>query len=115
MAKDIQEQFKSEGRPFWWKIDTYPITAGLGVEVKGPNPALTEKIANFCIDNLDKINTELGITLNKPMVKVLDRATYGLAEGRDTLRKTFVAGIFSFLVFTLYIFFLDYLKRLKKI
>jgi uncharacterized protein involved in exopolysaccharide biosynthesis len=116
MANDIREEFKLSKKPnFWWGINTYVVTGGLNVEVKGPDPALTEKIANFCIQELDKINTELNITLKKPMVKVLDPAGYGARQSGDFAKRTLISGIFAFLALSCYIFFLDYLKRLKRV
>jgi uncharacterized protein involved in exopolysaccharide biosynthesis len=115
MANDIREEFKLSKKPnFWWGINTYVVTGGLNVEVKGPDPALTEKIANFCIQELDKINTELNITLKKPMVKVLDPAGYGALKQKGGLREIVIAGMVSFLFFSGCIFFADYFKKLKK-
>ena len=114
MAEDIKTQFKYDDEPFRWKLDTYPIVGGLGVEIEGPDPALTEKIANFCIENLNKLNKELVLTVNPQMVKVLDSAGYGTPRGRNTLSNMLMAGILSFLISAFHVILLDYLKRLKK-
>lgn len=114
MSKDIREQFKSYDKPLWWRIETYPVTAGLSVEIRGPSPALTEKIANFCIENLDKINNDLNITPSKPMVRVLDAATYGSPIDKKVFAKTAAAGMFSFLAFCSYLFIWDFIKKWVK-
>lgn len=114
MRKDIAEHFKSYEKPLWWEIDTYPIISGLGIQIKGPDPALTKDIADFCIENFDKINAELSITPNKPMVRVLDPAGYGAPANKNLLKKSVIGGVFSFLMFALYIFFMDYIKKIKK-
>lgn len=116
MAKEINEHFDLEeksGR--WWKIDTYIVTAGLSVEVRGPDPNLTQKIADWSVENLNYINDELDITTNKPMAKVLDPATYGLKEPSRVLIKMIAAGIFSFFAVIFYILCVDYFRRLKKL
>jgi len=114
MANDIKEAFHLNTRPrFRYSIETRQISAGMAIDVKGNDPALVKDIANFVVKNLDKINTELDITPVKPMVKVLDPATDGVPESRQLLRKVFVAGLFSFLLVSLYAFFEDYLKKLK--
>jgi len=114
MEKDIRDQFKLDKKPkFKWGITINTITGGLEIVIKGSDPALTEKIANFAIQNLDNINTELKVTANKPMVKVLDTASLGVPESKQIPRKMFVAGIVAFLITNLYAFFTDYIKKLK--
>jgi len=114
MARDIKTflEFNKKQR-FSYAISTYKISAGLGISVKGNDPLFTEKVANFIIQNFDKINSELNITPAKPMVKVLDSATYGVRESRETPKKILVAGMAAFLLMSLYIFFSDYFKKLK--
>lgn len=114
MSDDIRTRFNLNKNPrFRYSLNINSMIGGLAISVKGTNPDLTEKIANFCIQNLDKINAELQITPNKPMVKVLDPALYGSRESRQTLRKMFISGTMAFLLISLYIFFSDYFKRLK--
>jgi len=114
MAKDINKQFSLGKKPkFRYSIHIRRVTGGNTVEIRGTDPALTEKIANFAIQNLDKINAELDITPNKPMVKVLDLATYGVRQSRQVPKKMFLTCLFSFLLVSLYAFFSDYLRRLK--
>ena len=114
MAKDIYENFKLyERKKFKYSLETYVMPGGFSLEAKGNDPALTEKIANFCVQNLDKINAELNLTPERPMVKVLDPAAYGVRMSRGILKNVFVAGLFTFLAISLYIFFKDYMIRLK--
>ena len=114
MAKDIEDQFKLDKKPkFKWDITINTTIGGLEIVVKGSDPALTEKIANFAIQNLDKINAELEVTASKPMVKVLDAASLGVPESRQIPRKMLVAAILAFLITNLYAFFTDYIKKLK--
>ena len=114
MAKDISDRFNLEKRPnFKYKIGTIESKGAFVIEVSGKDPVLIQKIANFAVENLDKINMELDITPSKPMVKILDPAVRGVRQSRQTPRKMLVAGILSFLLISLYAFFSDYLKKLK--
>jgi len=114
MAKDISFFLGLNKRPqFKYSIAADVTTSGLIINVRGDDPTYTEKVANFAVQNLDKINGELNITPSKPIVKVLDPATYGYRESRGTLRKILIAGILVFLLMSLYIFLSDYLKKLK--
>lgn len=114
MAKDIKTFLEfNKKQKFSYAITTNTIAAGLAINIKGNDPLFTEKVANFTIQNLDKINSELNITPSKPMVKVLDPATYGTRESRQTPRKVFIAGLAAFLLMSLYIFFSDYIRKLK--
>jgi len=114
MAKDIAQFLEfNKKQNFRYSVIIHTVTAGLAIDVKGNDPELTGKVANFAIQNLDKINSELNITPNKPMAKVLDPATYGIRESRQIIRKVFIAGLLIFLLVSLYAFFTDYLKKLK--
>lgn len=114
MAIDIKEKFELDKKPkFRYKITNRQITGAMAIDVEGSDPVLTEKIANFLIQNVDKINSELDITPNKPMVKVLDPAIRGTRIPKQNTRKMFVSGILAFLLLSLYAFFSDYLKKLK--
>jgi hypothetical protein len=81
--------------------------------MKGNDPSYTEKVANFAIQNLDKINEELNITPDKPMVKVLDKAAYGIRQSRHIARNAMVSALLVFLLFSAYIFSADYLRKIK--
>ncbi|MFC1667050.1 hypothetical protein ACFL0P_04205 [Candidatus Omnitrophota bacterium] len=114
MTKDIREKFSLDKNPkLRYGIGTRPITGGLAIDVKGSDPAFTQKIANFAIQNLDKINTELDITPRKPMVTVLDSASHGVRQSKKILRKMLMSGIFVFLLMSAYIFLSDYFKKTK--
>ncbi len=114
MARDIRILLEAYKNPnFNYSITTRNITGGFAIDVRGRDPALTEKIANFVVQNLDKINSELNITPNKPMVKVLDAAGRGGQGSREIPRKMLITAIFSFLIASSYIFFLEYLQKLK--
>lgn len=114
MADDIRARFNLDKRPkFRYRINTRDITGGMAIDVKGSDPILTQKIANFAVGNLDKINQELDITPQKPMVKVLDPAIRGVQVSRQILRKMLISGILAFLFMSLYAFFSDYLKKLS--
>jgi len=114
MTKDISDRFDLDEKPrFRYKINTAEAKGAFAIKVSGNDPALIQKIANFTVANLDKINMELDITPNKPMVKVLDLAVRGIRESRQTPRKMLVAGLLSFLLISLYAFFSDYLRKLK--
>ena len=115
MSKDIKVFLElNKKKKFSYAITTKEIAAGMAINVKGNDPLFTEKVANFIIQNLDKINSELNLTPSKPMVKVLDPAVYGQRESRKILIKVFIAGLLMFLLVSLYAFFTDYLKKLKQ-
>ena len=115
MAKDISNFLVlNKQAKFKYSISAISVTSGLIINVIGNDPAYTEKVANFAIQNLDKINGELNITPSKPMVKVLDSASYGVRESRQIFKKVFAAGLAVFLIMSLYIFFSDYIGRLKE-
>ena len=112
MANDISEYIKPYKKSTsWWQI--IPSGAFPGIIVRGSDPDLTEKVANFCMQNLDKLNNELSISSNRPMVKILDAAVRGTPESRQVPRKLFVSAMAAFLISSFYIFFSDYFKKLK--
>ena len=114
MSNDINEYLSSKHKPkFWWSLDTYIVTGGFAIEVKGLDSELTEKIANFAVENVDKINLELQISPNKPMIKVLDPAVRGTPVKKETFKKIMASGLFVFLISTLFIFFKEYFSHMK--
>ncbi|MDD5449882.1 MAG: hypothetical protein PHO42_04710 [Candidatus Omnitrophica bacterium] len=113
MANDVREHFKLCEKPgFWWRLNPVQLQSGI-VEVSGSDPALTQQITTFCIENLDKINVELDITANKPMVRVLDSATFGSPISKQIPKKIFIGSVLIFLSASFYVFFVDYYKKLK--
>lgn len=116
MSNDINKHFNLRNkRKFWWNIDTYIVTGGFAVEVKGTDPDLIRDIANFAINNLDKINLELQVTSKKPMVKVLDSALRGSPANKNTSKKAISAALLVFLLYALLIFFREYFSKLKSL
>lgn len=113
MDQDVRARFQPAYKVFWWKIDIYVVTGGLRVEIRGPDSELTQKIGEFCMENLDNINKELKITSNIPMVKVLDPASYGTRESNRMIRNMIMFGMLTFLIFSLYVVLADYIKHLK--
>lgn len=116
MATDIRAHFNLSKVPgFWWNIDASSLS-GLGgtLVVRGNDPRLVQEIANFCVENLDKINVDLSISAVKPMVKVLDPAEYGARMPQRNLQKIFVSGSLAFLLISAYIFFSDYIRKLNE-
>ncbi len=115
MSDNINSRFNPDNKPgFWWELDTYIVTGGFAIEVKGSDPQLVENIANFAVENVDKINLELQISPNKPMIKVLDRAIYGVPVKKETVKKVIASGLFVFLIYALFVFFREYFSQLKK-
>ena len=114
MNDDVNRQFNPNNKPrFWWELDTYIVTGGFAVEVKGSDPAMTKDIANFAVENVDKINLELQISPSKPMIKVLDLAINGVPVKRNISKRCIAAGLFVFLMYTLFIFFKEYFSNMK--
>ena len=115
MKKDIREEFNLKDKlEFWWKLETYELRGGFAVEVEGPDPQMTKEIANFSVKNLDEINLDIGLTSQKPMVKVLDEAEEGSPIGRNISKRTIASGLFVFLFYALFLFFREYFFGLKK-
>lgn len=111
---DINEHFRLKDRPgFWWVLDTYIVTGGFAVEAKSTNPEMSKDIVNFAIENLDKINQELQITPNKPMIKVLDYAVKGVSVKKEVSKKIIASVLLAFLIHALFIFFREYFCQLK--
>jgi len=115
MREDINSHFNPEDdREIWWTLSPYSVTGGFAVEITGPEPELTKEIADFAIQNLDKINLELQITASKPMVKVLDPAVIGASMPKNVVKRILIAGIFSLFSMSLIMFSVDYIVGLKK-
>ncbi len=114
--KDIREKFTSNGTSPWFELSELGYAGsviGFYLTVKTHDPALTQSIADFCIKDLDRINSELVITPNRQMVKVLDPGGYGTRQSGYLLRNVLIAGICSFLAICCYVFFSEYIEKLK--
>ena len=115
MSNDINEYLDARyKRKHWWSLDTYVVTGGYALEVKGSNPEMTKDAADFAVQNLDKINQELQISTQKPMVKVLDSAMRGTPVNRNVPQKVVFSGLFIFLIYSIFIFFREYFSHLSK-
>jgi len=116
MSGDINEYLSSKyKRKVWWNLDTYIVTGGYAIEVKGSDPEMTRDVANFAVQNLDKINQELQVATQKPMVKVLDPALKGVPADRNVPKKAVSVGLFIFLIYSIFVFFREYFSQLKKV
>ena len=83
------------------------------MEVKGRDSKLVSDIANFCVKNLDVINTELDITPQRPMAKVLDAAIPPeRPDSKDVPKYVGIALIFGFFLGNIIFFSLEYYKTL---
>lgn len=73
------------------------------VSFEASGPELSAKGANFYIENLDKINEKLQLSIKKPLVEVLDPATPPVGDSFPKTKVSMVIsglfGLFSYLVF----------------
>lgn len=117
MKNDIDSHFNIAGRRgVWWSLRPFRTGPGscFSVAVIGSDPELTKSIANFAIENLDRLNLELQITSLKPMVRVIDPADRGVKQSRPVLKKSLFSALFVFLVYSIYIFLADYLRAPRR-
>ena len=98
-------------------ISSFEISQGtlVGVEATSTDPLFSKEVANFCVSYLNTINEQMGLTTDKPMVKLLDAAEVPTGHNpRYTPQKSvataLVVGLLGCLFFTLQ----DYFKNLKK-
>jgi len=85
------------------------------------SPQLSAKIANAYVDNLDYFNQKFSLGAQREIVQVIDRAVVpDKRMPRDTKKKVQKAGMFSFVLAVVLIFFLEFIrggniiKRLKE-
>jgi len=108
MGNDIIRRFNLDKTSApGYKVNVSEVMGGLSINVYGPDPKLTRDIANFVVEDLDKINIELSITASKPIVKVLDVAENGLPQSRNILRNLLVAFLIYFFIVGTHIFILN--------
>lgn len=85
------------------------------VEVRHEDPKLAADIANFAVENLDRLNEELKVTSEKPIVRLLDSAIPPSdPESRRIIQKMFVSSLVVGFIVVLYAFLTDYLHRLRR-
>lgn len=58
----------------------------MSITVEDKSPTMCATIANYYIENLDKLNEELQITTQKPMVQILDKALPALQPFKPKLK-----------------------------
>ena len=127
MAQGVVEHFRGDPRFEMTKdltvrrahrmINAYEISQGalMGVEVTSADPLFSKEVANFCVDYLNTINEQLGLTTDKPMVKMLDPAEIPTTHNpRNTLQKSVAAALLVGLLGCLFFTLQDYFKALKK-
>ncbi|OGI08848.1 MAG: hypothetical protein A2Y40_05140 [Candidatus Margulisbacteria bacterium GWF2_35_9] len=77
------------------------------------NPELAANIANYAVENLDNINEKLGITSQKPLVIVLDKAEKPTQRSKPSRKNMVVVGfIASSLLGAFLAFAIEYLQNL---
>ncbi len=85
------------------------------VQATTEDPDFSAALANFCVDHLNVINEQLGLTAEKPMLKVIDRALPPQGPNpRHTLKKVLSALLASGVGGYFFFFFLDYFRTVWK-
>ncbi|OGF50353.1 MAG: hypothetical protein A2231_02345 [Candidatus Firestonebacteria bacterium RIFOXYA2_FULL_40_8] len=81
------------------------------LNVDSPLPQLSSDIANFYINNLDLMNSDLSITSAKPVVRVLDRAYPPEKKSKPNISSNLTMTFFiAFIISVLIAFIRDYIK-----
>jgi len=114
MMEDIYSNFQELEKKDGFELEVYDTTQNtLIIQVKGRNPKLVSDIANFCAENLNKINIELEISSQVPLVKVLDSAIPPTKpDSRQVLKYITMAAVLAFFVGNLFFFSQEYYKTL---
>jgi capsular polysaccharide biosynthesis protein len=106
MREDIEKHFDLKSNPDFKLIDIIAYnTLPLTTEVKGTDPELVKDIANYCVSNVDRINAELNLSPEKPLLKVIDYAESGAPISNNKL-KGIVCGALFALINGMFIFIL---------
>ena len=118
MREDIEKHFDLRNKPDFKLIDIIAYNVlPLTTDVKGTDPELVKDIANYCISNVDRINAELNLSPEKPLLKVIDYAESGTPISNNKA-KGVVSGALFALISGMCIFILrecfDKLYRKKK-
>jgi len=116
MKKDVAEKFNlkkfynchndellfkkmsSEIRPIYKQFDDIFV-----IKVKSIDPLLASKIANFYIENLENLNNELGISVEKKLLQILDKAyPPSYPHGPFTKKNMMTSFIFTLIIMLLF-------------
>lgn len=82
------------------------------LSVCAESPALSARIANAYVDNLDYFNRQLDIGVQKNIVQLIDRASVPEKRmPRGTVRKTAQAGLISFGLALCLALFLEFMQK----
>lgn len=79
----------------------------LKLEVDDHDPRFAANIANFYMKNLDRLNEQLQITTQKPMVQVLDPASPSLRPYKPKLKKNLILAFVFSLCLSFFLIFLS--------
>ena len=96
MREDINEHFDLINKPDFELIDiiAYNVVPLL-TEVKGTDPKLVKDIANYCVSNVDRINAELNLSPEKPLLKVIDCAESGTPISNNKAKGVVSGALFA--------------------
>ncbi|PIV39724.1 MAG: hypothetical protein COS29_01100 [Candidatus Omnitrophica bacterium CG02_land_8_20_14_3_00__42_8] len=95
-------------------IDAYKFRNAIIMEVNTRNPEFSRDIANFCVSNMNKINNELHITTDNPMVRVLDFPDAGISVSNNPVKGVIAGGLFALIAGIIYLFAVEYGRYLSK-
>jgi len=85
------------------------------IEATAHDPRLSSEIANFCVENLNAINQQMGLTTEKPMLKVIDAARIPEDPNpRHLLKKVMSTILFSGVGMYFFFFLAEYLFMLRE-
>lgn len=74
------------------------------VSFEASDPELSAKGANFYIENLDKINEKLQLSIKKPLVEVLDPATPPVGDSFPKTKVSMViSGLFGLFFYSVFL------------
>jgi len=113
MSDDIRKRFGLDAKPkFSYGLSFVDARNTSGIQVDATDPGLAKEIANFVIQNLDKLNDELDLTTQPKMVRVLDPPLTGKVIPKRVKRKMILSGLVTFLIANTCIVLADYIKAL---
>jgi len=113
MAEDISKHFDLDKKPkFSYGLRFVDARNTSGIQIDATDPDLAKEIANFVLQNLDKLNDELDLTTQPKMVRVLDPPLTGRMVPKRVKRKMILSGLVAFLITSTCIVLADYIKTL---